>query len=209
QCDCGNEKITSTSLLNAGKVRSCGCLRQEVGYKRRNLEGKRYGRLTVISMTDKRDYKGSIIWKVRCDCGNIIEASEDNLVHGHHQSCGCKRIEQGKNLGQFLTFVNGTCIEWLENRKHRSDNTSGYQGGYQKKNGKYAAGISLCGKRYYIGTYADFEGAVNARKKAEKYLHEGFIKAYHEWELELVSKSLSAEEYPFEFEVDKRFWNEL
>ena len=32
RCDCGGEKQTNSSLLYAGKVKSCGCLKREMGH---------------------------------------------------------------------------------------------------------------------------------------------------------------------------------
>lgn len=42
RCDCGNEKITRLASLKRGDCTSCGCA------KRYNLEGQRFGKLTVI-----------------------------------------------------------------------------------------------------------------------------------------------------------------
>ena len=64
-------------------------------------------------------------------------------------------------------MVDGTCVEMLEKRKHRSDNTSGFRGVYQLRNGKYRATIGFKGKRFYIGTFVDYQDAVQARQEAE------------------------------------------
>ena len=37
KCDCGNEKITTVTMLNAGKTSSCGCYQHE----RQNNKGAR------------------------------------------------------------------------------------------------------------------------------------------------------------------------
>jgi hypothetical protein len=42
QCDCGNEKITSSGSLRSGGTKSCGCI-QTV-----DLIGQRFGQLTVL-----------------------------------------------------------------------------------------------------------------------------------------------------------------
>jgi hypothetical protein len=62
-----------------------------------DLAGQRYGMLSVISKTEKRNAAGNIIWKCRCDCGNEVEVCTLHLKDGHTQSCGClghkKRLE--------------------------------------------------------------------------------------------------------------------
>lgn len=57
-------------------------------------------------------------------------------------------------------------MEFLQ-RKLRSDNTSGYPGAYQCKNGKWRALIPSKQKRYFPGTFDDKEKAISSRKKAE------------------------------------------
>ena len=51
-CQCGNTTTVYTDSLKRGKIKSCGCLSQEIyNEKGYNLVGKIFGRLTVI----KRD----------------------------------------------------------------------------------------------------------------------------------------------------------
>lgn len=54
-----------------------------------NLEGKRFGYLTVLFDTGERN-NGSIIWMCKCDCGNQIKVRANNLRSGNTISCGCK-----------------------------------------------------------------------------------------------------------------------
>lgn len=58
----------------------------------KKIEGQRFGRLVVISPTEKRDTNGSVIWKCKCDCGNIVEVSAKSLTAEsgkNTRSCGC------------------------------------------------------------------------------------------------------------------------
>lgn len=59
--------------------------------KQVELTGQRFGSLTVIRPTDKRNGHGSILWECLCDCGNITLAASDRLKGGHKKSCGCVR----------------------------------------------------------------------------------------------------------------------
>ena len=43
-----------------------------------NLLNQRFGKLTVISETEKRK-NNSIVWQCQCDCGNIVELSTKEL----------------------------------------------------------------------------------------------------------------------------------
>lgn len=68
--------------------------------------GKRYGKLTALKATEKRDKSGSVIWLCKCDCGNFIEISGSTLLK--QKSCGCESTKLdnliGKKFGR-LTVV--------------------------------------------------------------------------------------------------------
>ena len=101
----------------------------------------------------------------------------------------------------YLTFVDGTCVEWLRSRKHRSDNTSGHRGVYEAPNGRWRVSIGFKRKRYYIGSYETFEEAKEARLTVEKKLHDDFVLAWEKWNSFAVDDSDWAEDNPFIFDV--------
>ena len=93
QCECGNQKVIRGADLRAGSVNSCGCL-----YGKHSIideTGKRYGKLTVISQTENREF-GSVKWLCKCDCGNYCEVAGDALRQGDTQSCGCLIKERSR-----------------------------------------------------------------------------------------------------------------
>ena len=102
-----------------------------------------------------------------------------------------------------MELVDGTCVEWLESRKDRIDNRSGYRGVFKKKNGRYVVNIGFKKRIYYIGIFEDYDDAVKARVAAEKMLHDGFLKAHRAWETMAESDPQWAEDHPFSFEVSK------
>lgn len=53
-----------------------------------DLTGQRFGRLTVLEITNKKKY-GKILWHCKCDCGNTKEATNSSLKCGDVKSCGC------------------------------------------------------------------------------------------------------------------------
>lgn len=59
-----------------------------MGRPRLPLEGRRYGKLLVVSDTGKRQQNG-VVWKCLCDCGSEIEVSGKNLNRNCTYSCGC------------------------------------------------------------------------------------------------------------------------
>lgn len=165
----------SKEIKKKRKKRSAG------GRKLTDLTGRRFGRLVAEYPTEKRDHKGSVYWHCRCDCGGETEATEDGLVYGNNLSCGCLKRENQKKVSEQLHRVDGTCVEWLEKRKSRSDNTSGFRGVCRMKNGKYRAMIGFKGERFYLGTFDCMEKAVQARLEAESEIHDAFVKQYHTW----------------------------
>ena len=56
-----------------------------------------------------------------------------------------------------------------KNTKVRADNSSGVMG-VRKRNGKWYTYITSNGQRKYLGTFSDFDHAVEVRKKAEAKL---------------------------------------
>lgn len=203
RCDCGKLHSATAHDLKEGRVRSCGCLSHKTGQGVIDLTGRRYGRLTVVEMTKGRDKRGSVIWRCRCDCGGEICVSENGLVHGNYRSCGCLKKEIQRDIYQQLHFIDGTCLEMLEKRKHRRDNTSGFRGVSRMKNGRYRVDIGFKGKRYYIGYFSGYQDAVSARLQAEQYIHDGFVRDYALWQERAGSEPEWAKENPFVFEVKK------
>lgn len=97
-CDCGGSTITGLQNLKSGKTQSCGCLQRErtsqANFK--DLTGKRFGKLTVISIHGKAGEKNTYL--CQCDCGNKIVVLGNNLVSGATNSCGCIRRETTRKL---------------------------------------------------------------------------------------------------------------
>lgn len=126
KCKCGNLKEVTSGDLNAGRVTSCGCYNREKASKSfEDITGQRFGKLTVLEKTEKRASNRSIIWKCKCDCGNICEVSRDSLRKGT-KSCGClqkeKASESGKAFGYDLTnqrFGRLVPLKLLENKSER------------------------------------------------------------------------------------------
>lgn len=86
QCDCGEISVVSGSQLRKGRTKSCGCLDHP------DINGKRFGKLTVIREGDKKVKPcGSPVkmWICKCDCGNTTLVSTSDLNNGHTTSCGC------------------------------------------------------------------------------------------------------------------------
>lgn len=57
--------------------------------------GQKYGKLTVIAKTDQRA-SNHVIWKCRCDCGNIAYVTGTRLIIGSTTSCGCARAHTNR-----------------------------------------------------------------------------------------------------------------
>lgn len=59
-----------------------------------DLTGKRFGRLTVLSLIESESgAKIPTKWLCRCDCGNELEVRACNLKSGNSSSCGCLQRE--------------------------------------------------------------------------------------------------------------------
>lgn len=120
QCDCGNKVIVTANNLRSGNSQSCGCLRKECTISRNTIDltGQRFGNLVVLEKTDKRSCS-SIIWKCKCDCGNIKEINGSSLRQGYTRSCGCASISHGEEKIKEILDKNN--IPYLYNIGYFSD----------------------------------------------------------------------------------------
>ena len=202
-CDCGNTKIVPSHSLKAGKVKDCGCTTLWMHHMKDDLAGHRFGRLVAVEPTKEKSKKASVYWRCRCGCGNEVEVTRDALLSGTQKSCGCLRREVQDGIRDRLTRVDGTCIEWLEKRKYRSDNTSGFRGVNETSRGGYRVNIGFKGRRFYLGRYKTFDEAVKVRLEAEEMIHGGFVRSYRLWNEKAQADAEWAQQNPLVFEVVK------
>lgn len=113
---CGKDFVTDLRRVvkKSSTVRQCpSCMSQEnnkrigaLGKKSIvDLTGQRFGRLTVLEVTDKRQNRNPV-WKCRCDCGAIKEINGVDLKRGHSQSCGCLRSRGEERISKVLSEMN-------------------------------------------------------------------------------------------------------
>lgn len=152
-----------------------------------DLTGRRFGRLLVLSETDKRD-GSSVVWHCRCDCGREINIPARNLLHRGTVSCGCNRKEKSiLNLAgdPAVKFgqVEHTNASKLVSSKPQANNHSGFRGvswhAYPHGGGKWIAVIYFKGKRYRLGFYDTPQAASAAYKAAKNRLHGDFLDWYN------------------------------
>ena len=149
--------------------------------KKLDLTGQRYGKLLVLRAAPNVGDRTA--WYCRCDCGRETVAVTRSLRSGHCTSCGCDKEHFGEPpavIGRAsLTFVDGTCVEMIRASTKRSNNTSGVPGvDWWASKGRWRATICFKGKRHYLGSYACFEDAVKARKRAEEELFVPFLREF-------------------------------
>jgi hypothetical protein len=115
-CVCGKETISCGKELKSGKIKSCGCLHNNLF---EDLIGKEFNYLTVIKLSHKDKY-GKHNWLCRCKCGEIVIVIGSRLKTGKTKSCGSciKRIDLvGKQFGRLLVLyfaeVSGRHTWWM------------------------------------------------------------------------------------------------
>lgn len=131
-----------------------------------DLSGNRYGSLTVIGPAENIGDRTA--WRCRCDCGRESVVKTAHLRSGHTTSCGCKG-----------PYVDGTCVGLIRSKTVRRNNTSGVPGvDWRASKRCWRASICFKGKRHYLGSYARFDDAVKARKRAEEEMIKPFLEEF-------------------------------
>lgn len=151
-------------------------------YNIKDLTSQKFGRLTVLEKTDKRQDGGSIVWKCKCDCGNIVEISSKRLRNNINLSCGCYQKERQKysmSKLQNRQQIEDTNIDLINRKKANSNSKTGVRGVcYITSMKKYKAYLYLNKKYYFLGYYDNINGAIKARKEAEEKYFKPILNKY-------------------------------
>ncbi len=68
----------------------------EVPKNTNNLTRRRFGRLVVLGIIERRPMSGGtrLMWLCRCDCGGETRCTAYTLKSGHSKSCGCYHADE-------------------------------------------------------------------------------------------------------------------
>ncbi len=94
-CDCGNFVFIRLDSLKSNVTKSCGCLRKEKTIlhnqmKMTDVTGKRFGRLTVLRLSEKKYSYCGVVWECKCDCGGVAFVAGSSLKRKTGTlTCGC------------------------------------------------------------------------------------------------------------------------
>lgn len=151
-------------------------------YNKKDLLNKKFGRLLVIKETNKRADGGSIVWKCKCDCGNIVEVSSKRLINKIQESCGCLQKERQQNSIKSLNdkqHVEETNLDLIKKKEANSNNKTKVRGVcYITSKKKYKAYLYLNKKYHFLGYYNNINDAIKARKEAEDKYYKPILDKY-------------------------------
>lgn len=102
------------------------------------LTGKRFGRLSVVSLSSKKSGYNKYYW-CACDCGNFKCVLDSNLTTGKTQSCGCLQKEKATIHGHIKNKKKSREYKCWQNMIARCHNPKATH--YDKYGGK---GVSVC-----------------------------------------------------------------
>jgi hypothetical protein len=150
--------------------------------KKKDLTGKRFGRLIVIGPSEPRRGKRPD-WLCRCDCGKTVTVLGVDLLQGSALSCGCYRkqvaIEKLPNAHEKRGEIDGTVLAMLSGTEPFSNGTSGFRGvSWNKPLGKYTAQITFKRKKYHLGVFDSPEKAHEAYLQAKEELHLAYLEEH-------------------------------
>ena len=96
-CECGESVTYRIGDITSGLYTSCGCdtvpYVKPIGSKPMDdITGLRFGKLTALKPVGVNNDR-RIVWRCKCDCGNICVVSVKQMRSGRVESCGCKARE--------------------------------------------------------------------------------------------------------------------
>ena len=152
--------------------------------KTQNLVGMRFGKLTVLSRSDKRAPRGKRtvpLWECLCDCGAVTYKATDILKNADVSMCqDCAVQYATEKMRKAAGYLDGTQLSRITSLSKESNNRCGVRGVYyDKTTGRYRARLRFHGKLMNFGSYTRLEDAVAARHQAEEDYFGEFIKQIH------------------------------
>lgn len=100
KCSCGKIINVNGANLRNGHKTSCGHEKiQQENEKNQNMIGKKFGRWTVLYLTEERNKRREKLWHCQCECGNEKDVTTYLLTSGQSKSCGCLQKEASAKLG--------------------------------------------------------------------------------------------------------------
>lgn len=198
QCDCGNPELISVqrSCLTSGHTKSCGCLQKEF-IKGLGEQRKEFNECKLIDnhyemkidneivLFDIEDYDVISKYYWRLNHGYAYTWYENKPVPMHYILFNEYIYDhENRNRLDNRRFNLRKCnyTENNENISLRKDNTSGITGVGLDSRGRWAARVTVNGKRKTVYAGWDFEEAVKARLKAEKEYYGEFAPQKHLYE---------------------------
>lgn len=162
QCDCGNRTHVYSWQLKAGKVKSCGCLNEEMRRQHaKDLTGYENDNFVVLEKIGSRNKR--IDWLCRCKhCNGTTELNSNEI--NKTKSCGCLKKGASKEYMASILDKNS-----LKSTKPTAKSSTGVRGVYfNQRRGTYQAFINVNKKSVYLGSSKDFDKVVSLRREAEK-----------------------------------------
>lgn len=176
ECSCGKRKLIYASNVKSGKTTSCGCIHKEMSK----------GLLSTHKMSKTYTYGVWAGMKGRC----LVKTNGSYKKYGGAGITLCERWHSFENFisdmgeapeGMTLDRIDGrkgyspeNC-RWVSyqaqaiNRKVSSNSKTGVKGvTYKKERDRYAAIITVSGKKKFLGYFKLKSEAIAARVSAEK-----------------------------------------
>lgn len=151
---------------------------------KKDLTGKKFGRLTVIEQAEDHVFlngKKAAQWLCKCDCGNYITVLGNNLTRNHTRSCGCLQREKAA----------GTC------KGHKKYNT-------YDLSGEYGIGYTSKGEEFYF----DLEDYDKIKDFCWYINNQGYVATRHQSKNSMVQMHRLIMGFPSaEFVVDHKRGN--
>ena len=107
--------------------------------KIKDLNGQKFGRLTVKSLLPERNKNGSALWRCVCDCGTETIVMGGHLSSGHTKSCNCLSRELASLINTSHGMSNSNIYKIWEGIKYRATKPSCKS--YDNYGGR---GVGLC-----------------------------------------------------------------
>ena len=111
KCDCGTIRSVSKSSLIRGVSQSCGCAYNPP----KNLDGKKFGKLTVVESLYNYNNSGRTAYRCICECGNETIVKGESIYKT--KTCGCYKYDKAySSVGKKYGFLTIDSVEFIDGK---------------------------------------------------------------------------------------------